>query len=249
MARIRLCWIVGVCLLASASNGRADDDKKDAPTISVSGSGTISATPDIAEIQVGVRTQAATAREALASNNQAMNMLHAILKERGVAVKDVRTTQIQVSPQYSEPPRGRENGPQPEFIPRVIGYRVDNSVQVTARRIDKVGELLDALVQAGANEIDGINFRIEQADKLLDEARKRAIADAKRKADLFAGEAGVVVGPPRLIQEDGMPFGFQSPQSFAVAPAMMSPAPMAVAPGQQELRVNVHVVYELKTAR
>lgn len=186
-------------------------------------------------------THGRTAREALAANSEAMTSLLDTLKQHGVAAKDVQTTQIQVSPQYSQPqPRAPEAG---EFVPRVVGYQVTNMVQVTARDISKLGVLLDAVVQVGANQMQGIHFRIHEPEKLLDEARKRAMADAKHKAELLAGEARMVVGAPRIITEGG---GSVPPQPMMSAPRMMmASAPVPVAGGEQELSVTVHVVYEL----
>lgn len=234
-------------LLLSSRPSRADEAREEPPTISVSGTGKVSAVPDVADITVGVRTQAETAQKALAANSEAMNTLHATLKERGVAAKDIQTTQIQVSPQYSQPIM-RGPGAQTEFVPRVIGYRVDNHVQITARKVDKLGTLLDALVQAGANQVYGISFRVDQGEKLLGEARKRAVADAKRKADTLAGEAGVVVGLPLKIQEDAAPIHPPYPmRAMMMEGAAAAPTPIAA--GEQELSVNVHVVYRLKEAK
>lgn len=236
-------------LCAMVPTTRAAEEKEPKPRISVTGVGKLATIPDQAEIQVGVRTQAPTAGAALAANNEAMNALHAILKERGVASKDVQTTQIQVTPQYSQPNPRRGNENAGEFIPRIVGYRVDNMVRITARKVEKLGELLDALVQAGANQIHGIAFRVDEPEKLLDEARKRAMADAKRKAEILAGEAGVVVGPPLQIDEEGS--GSVPPPRFGFAPRAMAmaAAPMPVAAGEQELSVTVRVVYEIKAAK
>ncbi len=236
-----------VALFCGLAIARAEEKVRQ--TISVSGTGKISAVPDIAEIQVGVSTQAPTAQAALAANNESMSRLHAILKEHGVAAKDVQTTRIQVAPQYSQPPRPRPGDAQTEFIPRVVGYRVDNSVQVTARQIAKLGPLLDALVEAGANQVHGISFRIEHAEKLLDEARRKAMADAKRKAEILAGEAGVVLGPPVTISEGGEGPSPPTPQFPRMMGMMAAPAPTPVAAGEQEVRVAVAVVYELKHAK
>jgi uncharacterized protein YggE len=231
------------------------DDKPKIPSISVTGTGRIRAQPDIAEIQVGVVSHAPNAKDALAANNEAMNRLQSVLKERGVAAKDIQITQIQIAPEYSQPRPIRPGAGDAaaetpaEFIPRIVGYKVENTVQITARRIDKLGPLLDATVQAGANQIYGISFRVEHADALLDEARKRAVASAKHKAELLAGEAGVVVGPPLTIEESEGPVPL--PQ-FAAARAnmMAAPAPsMPVAPGEQELSVTVQVVFALKSPK
>jgi uncharacterized protein YggE len=244
--------IIVAILAATASvapqGAEAVEGRVEPPSVAVTGTGRISARPDVATIHVGVVTQAPSAREALAANTKAMTQLHAILKDQGIASKDIQTTQIQVNPQYSQPrpnPRAvdEESG---EFIPRIVGYRVDDTVQITARRIDKLGELLDALVQAGANQIHGISFRVGEPEKLLDEARKRAMADAKRKAELLAGEAGVVLGPPRSIQEEGSWTPTPPPRAFMGAAMAMAPAPVPIASGEQELSVSVRVIYELR---
>jgi uncharacterized protein YggE len=221
----------------------SDESKGDRPMISVTGVGKVSSVPDVADVRVGVMTQAASAQEALSGNNEAMTRLHSILKERGVASKDIETVQIQVSPVYSQPEPRPRNEAQHEFVPKIAGYRVENTVEVTARRIDKLGELLDALVQAGANQIHGISFRVGDPEKLLDEARRRAVADARRKADLLAGEAKVVVGNPLKIRDETRDYSPPRPMMGRVA---MAAAPMPVAPGEQELSVSVSIDYELK---
>lgn len=229
---------------------KMDVTQRGQSTLSVSGTGKISAAPDIAEINVGVVTQAATARDALRANTEAMTALQNVLKESGIAVKDIQTTNISINPQYTQPRPNRPGQPQEEFVPRIAGYQVNNTVNITARDISKLGAVLDAVVQAGANQMHGISFRVDEADKLLDQARKRAMADAKRKAELLAGEAGVIVGTPITISESG---GYQPPpQPMYRARAMMmeaAAAPVPVAAGEQELSITVNVVYELKTPK
>jgi uncharacterized protein YggE len=238
---------VSACVVALGLGGptaKADDKKDEPPTISVSGIGKISAAPDVAEISMGVQTQSSTAREALATNSEAMSALIDSLKKQGVAAKDVQTTQIQISPQYSQPPQPRPGADGGEFIPRVVGYRVVNMVQVTARDVSRLGAVLDAVVQAGANQMHGISFRFHQPEKLLDEARKRAMADAKHKAELLAGEAGVVLGAPRSIHESTG--GPPPPRPMFGAKGMaMAAAPVPVSAGEDELAVSVQVVYEI----
>lgn len=223
-----------------------DDDRPLRRTISVTGAGKVSAAPDVADINIGVVTQASTARDALAANTEAMTAVQNVLKERGVATKDIQTTSISVQPRYSQPPQPRPGqAVANEFIPRIVGYDVVNAVQITARDISKLGTILDAVVQTGANRIDGISFRISEPEKLLSVARKNAMGDAKAKADLLAGEAGVVVGLPVSISESA---AFPVPQPMFRGRAMAMEAmaaPVPVAGGEQELSVQVSVVYEL----
>jgi uncharacterized protein YggE len=230
-----------------------EDEKPSFPSIRVTGNGKISARADIADIQLGVTTQAATAKEAVDANNRAMDRLHAVLKERGVATKDIHTSQLEISPVYSQPqstPPGASPEPPPtEFIPRIMAYRVTNAVQITWRQIDKLGQLLDAAVQGGANQITGISFHVERADQLLDEARKRAMADARRKAELLAGEGGMVVGIAWKIEEDAnSDYRSGEPLSKILVAAPAAPA-MPIAAGEQELWVSLSVVYELKNPK
>jgi uncharacterized protein YggE len=243
--------LAAACLLAAPpgafASGNDEEHKPMERTITVTGTGKVSAAPDVADINIGVVNQAATARDALAANRESMNAIHELLKARGVAAKDIQTTQISVQPQYSQPvpPQpGRE--PEP-FTPRIVAYQVTNSVQITARDLDKLGSVLDAVVEAGANQINGISFRIEDDTKLRDVCRKQAMSDARHRAELLAGESGVVVGLPVTINEGG---GYAPPRPmFGGEMRMMAAAaPTPVAPGEEELSVHVTVVYELKPA-
>ncbi len=257
-----------ISLSGSLREARGDDESIKPHTIAVSATGKMPARPDIAEVTVGVVTQAPTAKEALAANNDAMSKLLQALKEKGVAEKDIQTSQVHVAPQYSQPPPRYVSPPSPpgvgfssaphapqapippappgEFVPRIVGYRVENTVRIVARQVDRLGTLLDAVVQAGANQIYGIAFRIENPDQLIDEARRRAMSQAKHKAKILADEGGVVLGLPLKIEEqDG-----GAPPSAAyfrneLAPVAAAPS-MPIAPGEQEISVTVSVVYELK---
>lgn len=230
---------------ARAGEGEGEDEESEMRTIAVSGTGKVSAPPNVAEVSVGVMTQAATASEGLAANNERMAALHAILKNRGVAAKDIQTSQLSVQPQYTQPPPFQPGQPpQRDFVAKIAGYQVQNTVQITARDLNKLGLLLDDIVKAGANQMHGISFRIDEPEALLDVARKGAMADARKKAELMAGEAKVVVGPPIAIRDEAaMPP--PQPRAMSLRAASVESA-VPIASGEQELRVTVHVVYELK---
>ncbi len=229
-------------LAASVSDAQTEE-KSAVPSLSVVGHGKVTAVPDVADINLGVVTQARTAKDALRGNSEAMASLLKVLKGRGVAAKDVETTQIRVSPVYNQP--APMHPPGEDFVPKVVGYRVANTVDVTARDVSKLGEMLDAVVEAGVNQVNGIAFRVDNCEQLLDEARRRAMSDAKRKAELLAGEAGVVLGPARQIVEAGS--GPPRPTYFA-APTLAAMSPRsapAVAPGEQELAVSIQISYAI----
>ena len=204
--------------------------------IVVSGLGEVKAKPDMASISAGVVTQAATAAEALAANSQAMNAVIAALKNLGVAEDDIQTSNFSVSPQY---PPYDSNNLQP---PKIVGYQVSNQVTAIVRDLAKLGTILDGLVQAGANNINGVSFGIDKADALEDEARKAAIADAKHRAEIFAAAAGVSVGRVIAIQEMGTSL---PPQPYLAMRAEVAAA-VPIATGQETVSASVNVTFELK---
>jgi uncharacterized protein YggE len=200
--------------------------------ISVTGEATISVAPDQAQIDGGVTTEAKTAREASDANNAAMGKVLQALKSAGIAEKDFQTSRLSLQPQ-SAPNR---SGPVV-----IVGYRASNHVTIRLRDVTKVASAIDTLVGAGANDIGGINFMVSQASKLLDDARAQAIADARRKAEIYARAAGVTLGAPLSITEDGAPGPVFRGKMVA---GMAASAP--VAQGEETLAVTVSVAWAIK---
>jgi uncharacterized protein len=201
-------------------------------TISVSGEAQISAPPDLAQIDAGVSTEAKTAREASEANNAAMGRVLLALKGAGIDEKDFQTSRLSLQPQYA-PNRSGPNA--------VVGYRASNRVTIKLRDVTKVASTIDILVAAGANELGGISFTVSSASKLLDDAREQAIADARRKAEIYAKAAGVTLGSPVSISEEGAP----GPAPFRkMAAGMAASAP--VAQGEETLQVTVSVSWAIK---
>jgi uncharacterized protein YggE len=200
--------------------------------ISVTGEATVSVPPDLAEIDGGVTSEAKTAREASEANNAAMGKVLQALKGAGIEQKDIQTARLSLQPQ-SAPNR---SGPS-----AIAGYRASNRVTIRVRDVTKVASVIDTLVGAGANEIGGINFVVSQASKLLDEARERAVADARRKAEIYAKAAGVTLGAPLSISEQGN----SAPVPYRrMAAGMAASAP--VAQGEETLAVTVSVSWAIK---
>jgi uncharacterized protein YggE len=208
------------------------------PMISVTGEANVSVTPDLAEVNGGVTTQAKTAREASDNNNKAMAAVLAALKGAGIAEADVRTSRLSLQPQVSPMRSGTDT-------PTIIGYHASNSVTVRVRDIAKVANTVDALLAAGANEIGGVSFLISSASKWLDDARPKAIADARRKAEIYAKAAGVSLGAPLSISEESSN-GPMAPRAFKAGMANAAPTPIAA--GDEMLSVTVSVSYEIKPA-
>jgi uncharacterized protein YggE len=156
------------------------------------------------------------------------------LKGAGVDEKDYQTSRLSLQPQY--PANPNRTGPAV-----ISGYRASNRVTIKVRDVTKVASMIDVLVGAGANEIGGIHFVVTQASKVLDEAREQAIADARRKAQIYAKAAGVTLGEPIAISEEGAPTPvFRS----KVAGGMAASAP--VAQGEETLSVTVSVSWAIK---
>jgi uncharacterized protein YggE len=224
--------MAGTALLAAPAV--AQDPPRD--LISVSGEATISVPPDQAHIDAGVTSNAKNAREATEVNNAAMGKVLLALKAAGIDDKDIQTFQLSLQPQY---------GQDRQSPPVITGYVASNRVTVRLRDISRVAGVIDMVVAAGANSIGGINFAVSNASKLLDDARGEAIADARRKAEIYAKAAGVALGAPVSISEAGSPapvtFGF----GRAAMPAMAS-AP--VAQGEETLRVAVNISWTIKPA-
>jgi uncharacterized protein YggE len=203
-------------------------------TISVTGEATLSVPPDLAEVDGGVTSDAKTAREASEANNAAMGKVLLALKGAGIDEKDFQTSRLSLQPQ-SAPGR---NGP-----PTITGYRASNRVTIRVRDVTKVASVIDTLVGAGANDIGGINFMVSKASKLLDDAREQAVADARRKAEIYAKAAGVTLGAPLSISEESSP----GPMPFRkMAGGIAAAAP--VAQGEETLAITVNVSWAIKPA-
>jgi len=201
--------------------------------ISVTGEAQVSVPPDLAHIDAGVATDAKTAREASDMNNAAMSKVFAALKGAGIDEKDIQTSRLSLQPQY--PPN--RTGPSP-----IVGFRASNRVTIRLRDVGKVAGVIDTLVGAGANDIGNISFSVSQASNLLDGAREKAVADARRKAEIYARAAGVTLGAPLSISEEGAP----APVFRSKMAAPMAAAPTPIAQGEETLSVTVSVTWAIK---
>ena len=192
--------------------------------------------PDIVRINAGVMTQAPTASEAIRQNAQKMESLNAALRRAGVADRDIQTSSINLHPDW----RHVENG-----TPELIGYRANNQVSVRFRDIRNAGRILDALVAAGANQIDGPMFMIERPEEGLDEARQLALRNARARADLYARALGMRVKRILSVSEAGM--GYMPPQPVMMrAMDAAQAASTQIVPGEQTLATSLTVSFELE---
>jgi uncharacterized protein YggE len=202
-------------------------------TITMTGHGEVRAAPDMVSVTAGVTTSAATAASALAANTARMKTVFASLEKLGVPEKNIRTVNFSVSPQYAT----GNNEP-----PRLTGYQVTNEVSMRLEDVTKLGGALDALVGAGANQMNGISFDIHEPAPLLEKARTGAIADARARAETYAKAAGVTLGAILSISEGG---GEVRPLRMA-APMVFAAKVVPVAAGEQSVTADVSVVWEIR---
>ena len=171
---MRQCFLPGIALLAFAVASPAAAAER---LVTVSGEATISVAPDTSIIRIGVTSQGKTAREASEANAKQMTAVLAAIKGAGIADKDVQTSRLSLQPQYDPNKAGAAH---------LTGFQVTNQVTVKIHDIDNLPNVLDRAIAAGANEMSGIEFVVSEQSKLLDQARDEAIADAHRKAEIYA---------------------------------------------------------------
>lgn len=205
-------------------------------TISLTGHGEVRMAPDIVSITVGVLSQGNTAGEALTANTASMNAVFDALKAGGVDTKDIQTSNFMVQPRYDY-----NNNVQP---PKLVGYDVSNNVTITLRQIDALGGLLDKLVQAGSNQIQGITFQVSKPEAALDDARKLATQDASRKAKLYAEAMSLGLGSVQSISE-GIRYEPPVPYRSKMI-AETAAADVPIAGGEQVLSIDVNITWEIQ---
>ncbi|MBN9547004.1 MAG: SIMPL domain-containing protein [Alphaproteobacteria bacterium] len=228
-------WIVPALAMALCAPQLAAAQTTLPPrVITMSGHGEARAVPDTAMLSAGVSAQASTAAAALAANTTRMQAVLAALKKQGVPDKDIQTSNFSISPQYAN-----GNGQ----APHVTGYQANNQVEVRLEDVSKLGVMLDALVTAGANQMNGVSFSIRNDTALLAQARAAAVAEARAKAETFAKAAGVSLGAILSIGETGN----EGPQPmYAAAPMMMRDKAVPVALGEQSVNADITIVWEIK---
>ncbi len=224
-----------IIMTASAQSPEiAGPARADGTLLSVSAHAEASRVPDVASLSAGVVTRAADANAALRANAAQMARVMQAIRAAGVAERDIRTTGINVNPDY----RYTENQP-----PTITGYQASNTVSLKVRDIGKLGDVLDALVASGANQVNGPSFEIDQPEAAYDEARRAALERAQARAEMYGKALGLRVRRIVSISEGG---GFQPPMPImgkAMAMDRMESTP--VSPGETTLSASLDVVFEL----
>jgi len=228
-------FLTAIAILLSIGLVHADGTNAPLRTLSVTGTGSVQAAPDMADITIGVTTIAPTARAALSANNEQTSKVFEFLKSAGVAGEDMQSTNLSVSPQYRNH-RPSEVRQQPE----IIGYMVNNSLRAAVRKLDSFGRILDGVVTAGANNVNGIRFDVSEREALTRMATANAVKDALAQAANIAEAAGVKLGPIQTINLSG---GYRPPQPY-LARAESSAVPVAA--GELSISSSASIVFTIE---
>lgn len=225
--------IVGPGVGAAQAQAGSDDQVR---SINVSGVGRVKAEPDIANVTVGVTKQGKDAGEASQKAATAMDAVIKSLLDLGIAENDIQTTGLNLNPTYDW-----DDNP-----PNIVGWEASNMVNITVRDIESVGEVVDTATKAGATNVNGISFRVEDPTMAEAEARAAAVADAESKAKQLAVAAGVNIVSVLTITESGG----QQPQPIYLARSEAAfdgaGASTPVLPGEVELSISVFMQYEIE---
>jgi uncharacterized protein YggE len=227
-------FVAVLALLACTGLGVASEIKP-VPSITVTGNGKVVYVPDLGYIHVGVSSEAWTAAEAWKKNEEIVQKIFEALKKHGVEKKDLKTSNVHMQPRYLT-----KKDEEPQFL----GYTASYDLSVTVRKLDQMGTLLDSMVEAGANRNMNISFGCSKLDELIDEARGKAVAEARKKANLYVTGAGARLGDVLGISDS--PY-HPHPQYFAVDAMAVreAKASLPVAAGEQETSITVTITWSI----
>jgi uncharacterized protein YggE len=228
--------LIGAAALLLLSNGGSAEEAataKPASTISITGEGSVHVAPDSAIFFAGVTSTAQTARDALNVNRAATKTVITSAKSDGVADADIQTSNLSLQPQRDPTARTADA--------RIVGYQVVNRVVLRIRNLNQIGNLIDDLVTAGANQLYGLTFEISEPERYLEQARRDAVADARKKAELYAHAAGVRLGRLLSLVEDQM----STMQPFPRAEAAAAGNGVPIERGESEIKVQIRTSWEL----
>lgn len=230
--------ILGTCAIPAAAEAQqATITQTIAGTrLDVSATGEAARVPDVAIISAGVATRSSTASGAIQEAADRMSRVLAVLKRAGVEDRDIQTSTISVNPEYRY-----ENNQSPQLV----GYSASNQLTVRFRDIRNSGKILDVLVGQGANQINGPNLTVDKPEEALDEARAKAVAIGRARADLYAHSLGLRVVRLVAVSEGGGSYPVPPPMPVMERAVAMS-ADTKIVPGEQKLQVTLAMTFELQ---
>lgn len=220
-------------MMAATAAGAAHAEER---RITVSATGTVQAEPDMGTITLGVTNQDAEAAVAMQATSAAVSLILSRLSEMGIEERDVQTRDLSLSPVWAN--RGSQNGEPPE----ITGFAASNRVFVRVRDLSQLGQIMDAVIQDGANDFGGLSFGVQDPEPLQAQARAQAVAQATAKAEQLAQAASVTLGPVQTISEQG---GSVRPMAEMRAMSMADSGGVPVASGEISVSVSVSMEFEI----
>lgn len=251
-----LVWIFGIFLIAFVGIYAAGkvyslsqdvkNNQQPKKTISMTAEGKVTATPDLATVNLGVLTRGSSAADVQDQNSKKINQIVEYTKSLGIKKEDISTVNFNVYPQYNY-----DNGKN-----TIVGYEANQTVTVKVHGVDQstdiLGKLIDGATNNGANEVNGVSLSFNDPDNLRQQARKQAIDKAKEKAQELASQAGLKLGKVVTISESSggypMPMNYASDSAMGMGGAggVMKTVAPTVEPGSQDITANMTLVFELK---
>jgi uncharacterized protein YggE len=238
MKTLAAALLVGAAALPSAAMAQQSTINQTiaGTRLDINATGEVTRVPDIAIISAGVVTRAGTAGSAIQQNAARMARVRSALKAAGIEDRDIQTSNISLNPEY------RYDNNQP---PRLTGYSASNTVNVRFREIANAGKVIDALVAEGANQINGPTLTLDKPEAALDEARARAIAAGRARAELYARSLGLRIVRIVAVSESGSSYPVPPPMPVMME-ARAQAASSKIDPGEQKLQVNMAMTFELQ---
>ena len=229
--------LLGACASGASASVLKEGSSETPRTLSVDGDGKVTLIPDMATISIGVHSENKNATEAVASNNSQAQAVIAALKSFGIADKDIRTRNFSIYPRQEWGKDGERLG---------ITYVVDNTVVVTVRDLDKIGEILDATIKAGANNIGGISFDVADRESAYQDALAAAVENARARAEAMAKAAGVSIEKVQSIDSYVNAPVMPVMRSYAKDMEALAANEVPISAGSMEITVTVHIVFTLQ---
>jgi len=242
---VGLAFVVILGAFVVVMTSRALETATTTNTVSFNGEGKVTSKPDIAVVDLSIVTDAKTSKAAQDDNSKKSTKLTEFLKSQGIDEKDIKTSSYNIQPQYSYPVYPYDKMTE---RPQIIGYQVNQTLEVKIRNLEKVDAVLDGVVATGVNQVYGLRFSIEEPEKLMEEARQKAITDAKEKADALEDQLGIRLGRIINFSESGNgsipPFYYDKAMSLEGRGGGGDVPSVQI--GENEIIVNVSITYQIK---
>jgi len=234
-----------IAALCSPAFAQATANSETPPNLTVSGNSQVEATPDVATVRIGILHQSNTAKDAQDEANRTGQAILKAIGALGVSQQQIRTSRLTIVPVYQQ----RQGNSNFSEAPRIVGYSASNIISVTLENLALIGPVVDAGLDNGANQLEGVQFGLKNDGPVREQALRLAIAEASGKAAAMASALSVMLGPPLEVSEGGVsvvPYEATGEIQPAVFAAARASTPTPVSPGQLTIRASVSIRYRIE---